>query len=67
MISGPTAPFNTSSLPLLCEDTYCVEVTDATPCTVTECYDIVFTSCNTILTISERINMPWICRASSNN
>ncbi len=56
VISGPTAPFNTSSLPLLCEDTYCVEVTDATPCTVTECYDIVFASCNTILTITDSID-----------
>ena len=57
VISGPTSPFSSSSTPgTLCEDTYCIEVTDGTSCTITECYDIVFTSCNTALSITDSIN-----------
>ncbi|MDC0201950.1 gliding motility-associated C-terminal domain-containing protein, partial [Flavobacteriales bacterium] len=56
VINGPTQPFNTSSIASLCEDNYCIEVTDGTPCTITECFDIVFTSCNTILSITDSID-----------
>ena len=56
IISGPTAPFNTSSIPNLCEDNYCIQVTDGTPCSITECFDIVFTSCNVNLTIADSID-----------
>ena len=56
VISGPTAPFNTSSLATLCEDTYCIEVTDASPCTITECFDIMFTPCNVTLSVTDSID-----------
>ena len=56
VITGPTQPFNTSSIPSLCEDNYCIEVTDGTPCTITECFDIVFNSCNTTLSITDSID-----------
>ena len=56
VISGPSSPFNNSSLGTLCEDTYCIEVTDGSLCTITECFDIVFTSCNTELSITDSID-----------
>ena len=53
--SGPTLPLPTSSITLLCENTYCVTVTDGSGCTISECYEVMFTPCNTSLFISDSI------------
>ena len=54
-ISGPTQPFNTSNISTLCENTYCIDVTDVNGCTIDTCFDIIFSSCNTSLTITDSI------------
>ena len=54
-ISGPTQPFNTSNISTLCENTYCIDVTDVNGCTIYTCFDIIFSSCNTSLTITDSI------------
>ena len=56
VINGPNAPFNTSSISLLCEDNYCIEVTDGNPCTINQCFDIVFAPCNTSLSVTDSID-----------
>ena len=56
IVSGPSSPFNTSSIASLCENTYCITVTDGTPCTITECYDIIFESCITTFSITDSID-----------
>ena len=54
-ISGPTQPFNSSNISTLCENTYCIDVTDLNGCTIDTCFDIIFSSCNTTLTITDSI------------
>ena len=56
VVSPPAAPFSTSSLANLCEDSYCIEVSDGTPCTINECYDVMFTPCNVTLNVTDSIN-----------
>ena len=56
IVSPPTSPFNNSSLSNLCEGLYCIEVSDGTPCTITECFDISFIPCNVSLSITDSID-----------
>ena len=50
-------PFATSQYSAgLCENTYCISFIDAKGCTITECYDVLFTPCNTTLSITDSID-----------
>ena len=54
--SPPTQPFGNSNIFSLCANTYCVNVVDDNGCNISECFDLQFTPCNTILSVLDSID-----------
>ncbi len=54
IISTTNGPF--TQLTNLCDDTYCLVITDDNGCTFTECYDVLYYPCNVTLSIFDSIN-----------
>ena len=59
--SNSTGIFSTNNGPFsqltnLCDDTYCVTITDANGCTFTECYDVLYYPCDVTLSIYDSVD-----------